>query len=332
MLFPLAALASTAVLAVDLPEVDIFGLVEVEAYKAEDFDGTDTTDITLATVELGFDANVAEHVNAYLLFLYEEDETDPPELDEGIITLSFVTDAYVAAGKMYTPFGRFDTNMISDPLTLEVAETNETAIQLGFDNDRLSASLYVANGDSNKAGESDDEDLVFGVSAAYVKDEVFEVGIGYVSNIADSDAMQDIDGGGPGDAGEVDDFVAGLDIYATVNLGRFQVMAEHVRALDDFVPGDFNGAVVEDSEPTASQIELAYEFENGLVVAVSYQETDEALFMELPQTYTGMSLRYPIMKNTSVAFEYSRLDDYSGSDGGTGEDADQMVVQLATFF
>ena len=104
------------------------GLVEVEATTGKDYEGTKESDITLATVELGLDAEITDWVNGHILLLYEEDDT-PLCVDEGFITLGNLEKfpLYFAAGKMYVPFGAFETNMISDPLTLELGENNESS-------------------------------------------------------------------------------------------------------------------------------------------------------------------------------------------------------------
>jgi hypothetical protein len=60
-------------------KISISGLIEVEAAFMDDETAApneDSSDITLATVELGIDAKVNEHVKGHILFLYEEDETD----------------------------------------------------------------------------------------------------------------------------------------------------------------------------------------------------------------------------------------------------------------
>ena len=69
------------------------GLLEVEAsYEEMDFDDpaildVDTGDLVLSTVELGLDVEIAKHVGGHLLFLWEEDDTDPVNIDEGFIIL-----------------------------------------------------------------------------------------------------------------------------------------------------------------------------------------------------------------------------------------------------
>lgn len=73
--------------------ITISGLLEAEAsYEDKDFeaankDDEDSSDLTLATLELGVDADIAKHVSEHALLLWEEDDTEPVDLDEGYITL-----------------------------------------------------------------------------------------------------------------------------------------------------------------------------------------------------------------------------------------------------
>src|SRR5210317_89231 len=147
--------------------VTLSGVVEVEAFSAEDFNGADTSDITLATVGLGLDAEITEWVNAHILLLYEEDDTEPMDLDEGTITLGNLEKfpLYLNAGKMYVPFGSFESNMISDPLTLELGETRESAAQVGFEASGFYGSFYAFNSDIDDETSDDDEIKSFGANA-----------------------------------------------------------------------------------------------------------------------------------------------------------------------
>lgn len=98
--------------------MEISGLLEAEIGFSSDFNNVDTSDITLATVELAFDAQINERVSAHVLMLHEDDDTEPAEIDAGIIGLDLNGGWSLAAGRMYLPFGVFETHMVSDPLTL----------------------------------------------------------------------------------------------------------------------------------------------------------------------------------------------------------------------
>ena len=314
--------------------VTLSGVVEVEATSAEDFDGADTSDITLSTVELGLDAEITEWVNAHLLLLWEEDDTEPMDLDEGTITLGNLEKfpLYLTAGKMYVPFGSFESNMISDPLTLELGETRESAVLVGFEASGFYGSFYAFNSDINEIGD-DDEIKSFGVDVGYGLENdsmSLDLGVGWINNLASSDSLTDYLGSGA----EIQDYPAGLTAHLTLGYGPFMLIGEYLGALDAFQASElvFNGT---GAEPNAWNIEAALTWEikgKETTFAVGYQKTDESLDLGLPEERMIASVGVGIMDNTSLAVEYLSDEDYSVNDGGTGNDANGATLQLAVEF
>jgi len=165
--------------------VKLSGLVEVEAFKSDGYDGEDESDITLATVELGIDISLHKFVSGHLLFLWEEDDTEPVDIDEGYIYLGNTEffPVYFQVGKLYVPFGNFESNMISDPLTLELGETRETAGVLGLEYNGFYAAAYAFNGDVDEEGD-DNEIKCFGFNGGYAyesEDLSFDLGAGWIN-------------------------------------------------------------------------------------------------------------------------------------------------------
>ncbi|MCD6526540.1 MAG: hypothetical protein J7K75_06090, partial [Desulfuromonas sp.] len=110
----LAEQPDTAILGSWAERITLSGLVEAEVgYEKIDFDDPaqddeDSSDISLATVELGIDVAVAEHVSGSVLLLWEEGE-GPVDVDEAFILLNGedVLPIFLRAGKIYVPFGDF---------------------------------------------------------------------------------------------------------------------------------------------------------------------------------------------------------------------------------
>ena len=82
--------------------VSLSGLIEVEANVGDNFKGDDESDVALATVELGIDAQINEWVSGHILLLWEEDDTEPIDVDEGTITIGNTekSPVYLTAGKL----------------------------------------------------------------------------------------------------------------------------------------------------------------------------------------------------------------------------------------
>jgi hypothetical protein len=133
-------------------KLDIHGLIEVEASAGADETDTGSSDIVLATVELRFEAEINKRIHAHIKTLHEDDATEEFIVDEGIIDIDLADGLKLNAGRMYVPFGNFTTYMISDPLTLEIGETREAALQLVMEEEGLYASVYAFNGDADEAG------------------------------------------------------------------------------------------------------------------------------------------------------------------------------------
>lgn len=318
--------------------VELSGLVEVEATSAEDFAGDDTSDITLATVEVGLDARISDWSQAHLLLLYEEGEEDDHLLvDEGTVTFGKpdAFPAFLTLGKMYLPFGSYDSNMIADTLPLEIGEINDSAVLAGFQASGFYGSLYAFNGDLGEVGEDDQIDA-WGASLGYAHEsEGFSVdaALDWLNNIGDSDGLGDYLEDNTG-ASEMEDYVQGLAAHMLFQYGPFDFIAEYVSALDAFQAGEMAFAGT-GAEPEAWSVEAGLTFDlldRQTIFSLAWQGTDEALALGLPEDRYGAALRMFVLQNTSVALEYLHDEDYGISDGGTGNDADAATMQVAVEF
>ena len=295
--------------------ITLGGLIEVEAgYEDFNFDDPAETDasssgIALAKVELGVDADIVKHVKGHALFLYEDDED--VVVDEGFIIIDGedVIPLYLNAGKMYIPFGNFESHFISDPLTLELGETRESAVKAGFANELVDLCLAVYNGDINETGEEDDHVDGYALSAVVNLPEEavaglgFTAGVSYISNIADSDGIQ---GALEDDFGttEIRDYIAGFSVFLSAAvIEKFFIEAEYVGVTDDFRGSDLGLAPGERFEPKAWNFELAYAITEKLEAAIRYEGSDDTYNL-LPEKQYGAAVLFGLFENTSLAFEY----------------------------
>ncbi len=314
--------------------IELSSLVEVEAGYTDGPDGSES-DLVLATVELGLDAQVTSWVNAHVLILYEEDETDPPEFDEAIITIANPDASHfsLAAGRMYVPFGNFDSAAVSDTLTLEIGETRETAVQLGYTSDSFNLLAYGFKGNVHHAGRNHID--TYGLALGYRQEAQgggpgFETGFSWISNLADSDSLQQT----VRDPDNLAHAVAGWSAHATLHWQSFTLIGEYLTAADDFDAADltFRGA---GARPSAWNLELDYGFEisgHGAELAIAWQQTREALALELPEKRWLAALSVGIYDQTTLSLEYAHDEDYGTDDGGSGEDTDTLTLQLAVEF
>lgn len=318
-----------------LSSLDLGGVIEVEATDTGAFSGADTSDVTLAKIEVYLDAQPMEALATHVQLLYEDDGNDNITLDEAYATLgrTEAVPAYLQAGKWAVPFGGFDTNMSTDPLTQTLGETKEAAILVGYETSGFDAGAYVYNGDSQKSGESDRLDQ-YGLFAGYggkIGGGAIDVGIGYISNVADSDGLTN---GLGGNATALGGYVAGIEGHAAVSYGNAILRGAYLTAVEPFRAGElaFNG---QGAEPAAWHVEAAYTLPiltRDTTLAVTAQGTREALALALPETRLGGAVTINVVEHCAVTAEYLHDKDYATSDGGTGNTGHTATLKLAVDF
>jgi len=294
-------------------KITLSGAVELEAgfekidYKNPAIRDQESSDIVVATVQVGIDAKVAKHVYGHIDFLYEEDDT-PLEVDEAVISIigEDVVPLYLRAGQMYMPFGNFESHMISDPLTLELGEIRESAVLAGFASNWLNISAGVFNGDIDETGE-DDKIKSYVAAAALTLPENTVAGFGlsagasYISNIGDSDSLQEDIGAGPV---TVIDHVAGYSAFISIMvLDRFFFNAEYLTAADEFEAGELSFDGGRKFRPSTWYAELTVGVVDDLEVALRYESSDDCGDF-LPEKRYGATVTYGLFENTSLGLEY----------------------------
>lgn len=295
--------------------VSFSGLVEVEGVVGEA--GNESySDLVVATVELGLAAEINDKVSAEVIALYEEDDT---ELDIDVATLSIaniIGPVNLDLGKMYVPFGRFETALVNDTLVLEVAETNKTAALFGMEQNGLSVGAYVFDGDADREQHVEN----YGVTLSF-EQENFAVGLDYISALTESDALSEE---------AWDEHSPAFSLSGRVTAGEINLVAEYLAATSELVlEGETEGV-----EPEVLHLEASIGVslnEQPVTFAVAYQQTDDAAGY-LPEERLSLGCSTDIYENVSLGLEFWHDEDYSDTDGGSGEDSDNVVVQLAVSF
>ena len=113
------------------------GVIEAEANYVDAQGAGSESDIVLATVELSIEATLNDALGGHVILLYEEEEGGPDNavVDEAVISLASSTktkgiSSVLHVGKIYLPFGSFNSYMVSDSLILELGEAQDTALLL----------------------------------------------------------------------------------------------------------------------------------------------------------------------------------------------------------
>lgn len=294
------------------------GLIEVEAMVDDNDMAGDTSDVTLATVELGLDVDINEFVKGHILMLWEEDDTDPIAMDEGTLIFSSPYGLTLTAGKMYVPFGVFGSHFISDPLTLELGETNESAVLITYAKGIFEFSAGAFNGMADQSSENTVDDWVASLTVTPAK--TVTVGVSYISDISDTDA--DLTG-----LARIRHRTPGASGFVNVTYGRFNLIGEVLGATKRFhlldLDADGNGS---GDRPTTYNVELAFQLNDKTEIAAKYEGNDDMPgFVEW--RYGGV-ISYALYENVTIAAEFL----HGKFDNATRDEKNTATIQAAIGF
>jgi len=305
------------------------GIMEIEASYTDSTEWGDddsSSDLILATAQLGVNVALVDNVSLHFVSLYKQGDIDF-DMHEGYIQLQNTGGEGInlKLGKIYLPFGQLKTNLVNDTLGLELvspAESigfRESAALMGWSADNLSIEGYAFNGDD------DDEMSGFGVSFGY-GNEALDIGVDYLSNVAGSvmigDALEESQGVAPnGD-------ISAVSINGMAQWGAATLLAEYIQ-IDDLDKIGF----LSDDAPSFSQLDLGYDLGNGWRLAAAYQLTDESAILSMPESRITAGVATSIFDDVvAVSLELWHDQDYCEGDGGSGEVFNGLVLQIASEF
>ncbi len=310
----------------DAPAIDWSGLLEIEAAYEDPREGGAASDLAVATAELGATAQLQERTQATVVLLSEDNEEI--EVDQAHIQMRDASGAWgLRAGRFYLPWGDYTTYTVSDPLTLRLGETRETAVEGTFRRGGLTARAYAYNGELQPDGE--DRIDSGGVSLAqrvHVGGATLTAQAGYTSSLGDADELQAAINEATGSY-MVDETVGAWDASLRLEGDRLSLIGEYMAAVEAFPAASLEAD--EAARPRAGSLEAAWHTQawgRDATLALSYQGTEEATeAFELPEERLVAAASVLLRPATRLGLEW-RSDDYAEADG------DAVTAQLALTF
>jgi hypothetical protein len=198
---------------------------------------------------------------------------------------------------------------------------------VGYVNEWMDLSASAFNGDTDETGEDNHIESYVAAASFSVPEELISNfgisgGVSYISNIADSDNLQDEivppDG--------IKDYVGGFNAFLSISfMDKFFLECEYLGALDEFEAGELSFDGGNKFQPKTWNFELAYAATDRLEVAVKYEGGDD-LGDFLPEDQYGAALTYGLFENTSLSLEYLH-GEFENDD-----ERDLFTTQLAVEF
>jgi hypothetical protein len=303
--------------------ITLHGLIELEAAYSKPRGGDESSDLTLATVELGAEIQVTDYLGGEIVLLWEENETEPIDVDVAVVNLTYphplfgVTAGFVG-GRMYVPFGKFNSFMVTDPLTLDLGETNQSAGLLTLEGAHWILQAGAFSGETDT--RNDNEAIDGWVAALEVTPlESLSFGVSLISDLAESDIalVEDED--------LYDESVLGGAAFVSWTMGPLGLEAEYVTALDSFDPALVGLTDLTGDRPSAWNLELGWTFAEHWQAALRYEQAED--FQDDVTRFGGVLSR-GLFDHAVLAVEYLHSD----AKGPEGDPEHTVTAQLAVEF
>ncbi|WP_264770608.1 LbtU family siderophore porin [Coxiella burnetii] len=316
--------------------VVLSGALEGQIIHRRDFDHRTRGDVNLTTAELDIMPMFSTWANGLIVLDYDD---SPPAtgsrvtnariyLSRGFLTIGnlAVSPLYFTLGQMYVPFGKYGSAMLTTPLTKSLARIEARAAVLGYYHQGFYTSVYGFQG--SKTSGSDHVFRQGGLNSGY-QNGGFDIGAGYVTNIADSEGMQDngippfvttflpenirrdvlTQFGGFGETpsgNNLQHSVPALNGHMEFSHGPLGVLLEYITAVRSFAPQDvtFNGAGAF-IRVMHAEIDFTTHYHNKpILFGFAYGQTWQALAFNLPKNSYSFVISTSIWKNTMAGIEF----------------------------
>ncbi|MDH5217555.1 MAG: LbtU family siderophore porin, partial [Gammaproteobacteria bacterium] len=254
------------------------GLIEVESAALIDNSDTLSSDILLATAELGYEHYLDKNTSANLIFLHEADSTESVEIDHATINVYDLSGFNLSMGRQYLPFGSFNSTLTSDPLTLELGETREAAIGLSKSFNLATAEAYFFQGDMQPAKNAWLPDFMARVSIADEGNISYSIDAYFISELANSESMSNA----LGSTEELSHTVSGAGFSALFSMDMLTISAECLGAIKKYSSENFYN-----KSPKACHFEADIAFtllNKETSIGIGYGLSKDALGFELPDS------------------------------------------------
>jgi hypothetical protein len=356
-------------LAFHRPVVELSGKVESQLILGNGFSGA-SSDVNLSAAELDIHAIASKWASAFMTINYD---SSPPEtgnresnsrlyLQRGFLTLGNLNTlpVYLTVGQMYVPFGAFSSDMVTTPLTTSLARIQTRAGVLGFSQGNFFAQAFGFRGDAYTGTDPMILDTYggnAGLSGSIGTISTYQFGVSYVSNIANSQGMQDTGLGGNAENGnrfsgfstngsqQLQKRVPATDVNGKFSVGRLTLIGEYIYSTRKFnvVDLSFNG---QGAQPRVMHVEVNYDqpIHNKVVTfGAAYGQTWDALALNLPKQSYSVFATTSLIKNTIEGIEFRHDVNYASTDvaggnnattdiGVTGRTRNLVTTQIGVYF
>ena len=278
--------------------VAVGGTIELELVAESPAEGDGSVGADVGKVELAVAAEINDQWGSEVVV-----ESDGGDIVVADAFLTFDAGGGLSAsmGQQGVPFGVYDTNLVSDPLTKDLGDTSGVSLVLGGEADQLNWNLFALQPeDDGQFAEN------YGVAVGFAMEGeggAFGLDVSWINGMANAMDVQ------------------GVAVSASGSFGPASALLEYVTALE---------APEGEATPTAWSAEAAFGFEmmgRDAAFAIGGGGTDDGEAAELAEARLRAGISMDVWDGVGIGVEWSQTDAYDAADS-----ADAFTVLLAAEF
>lgn len=346
------------------------GVINVDAsYWSKPYFGQGTRDrsstsyLDLATANLNLNSQVNDWLSAHIGGLYTNGHSPSvrnfrpsrPANHQVALEDAYVNIAnfnkmpvFLEVGQVFTPFGRYQRYPITQTLTQILTQTDLPAIELGYiGHNGLFATAYGLSGERKVNHANTDGFTNYGAVIGYQNFQNgtdYDVGVGYLRNMADVDAIRQI----ARSNGGYTRGVPAVNVYGDLYAGPFGFGARYMTATTRFNPVDYqfdHGAATLGAKPYAADFDASFKFNtrgHHSLFDILYQLTRQAHNMaatingdnvtKLPKYRWGASYGVKLVKDLAFTLQYYHDKNYALVNGGNSKSDNVLTARISLVF
>ena len=271
-------------------------------------------DFYFDTLDISLDINVSENISFKTVFEYDDYEDDFG-VDTAQFDIKLNDNLSFTVGKAYIPFGRFSTDMITDPFTEDFAEICETTVGATYNFDDtliFSAWLYQT--------DIEDEFNNYALTSEFRTADWLSFGVAFVSDIAAGYLQERYFETQP--SGNYDQ-TAGINVwFALTPSEKFRFYGEFIGALDNI---DFMGG----ETPRAWSFDASYDATDVVTVAARYEGASSfGTAMHYISCRFGGAVKYAYNDFITFGVEYMFAEYENIEEDGSHEFAGSVAIEF----
>ena len=296
-----------------LKQFSFEGLLEVDALQSKNFSNSTTSKVELSEIEFALTFNPDDLYRGFIQIEKESNPSNRFEVAEAWAEVGRDSDFWkIKAGKLVIPFGRYHTNLLTDPITEDMAETTKDALQGSLSWKELTFSAYVFQCSKQELGKSarlrqGGAALDYGFEAGIHR---LDVSIDYLTSFAETDLISS-----KITNTNLREETSAIATSLKLAVGQWSLFLEYLSALDELNNADLAWGAG-GAKPSSSLVEVSYDSTmwGGTVFSLGHQQTSEALGLELPKSKFFLASTINLQEQVSLGFEHAIGKDYKTTD------------------